>query len=98
MANDSIAGYERAMQNRTPESSDSKIRPRHLTQGHGLFCSEGGNYLFSNEGNRGGKKSPVLSPSLGFVGQGMHTESSDRSQLRRSHWQKLPFNCPGILA
>ena len=82
------------MQKSNPESSDSKIRPRHLTQDAFCFAARDGTTPFSNEGNRGSKKSPVLSPSLGFVGQGMHTESGDRSQLRRSHWQQFPFNLP----
>jgi hypothetical protein len=98
VANDPFAGYERGMQKSNPESSDSRIRPRHLTQGAFCFAASDRNTPFSNAGNRNGKKSSVLSPSLGFVGQGMHTESGDRSQLRRSHWQQLPFNAPGILA
>jgi hypothetical protein len=36
VANDSIAGYERGRHKIDPELSDSKIRPRHLTQD--AFC------------------------------------------------------------
>jgi hypothetical protein len=98
LANDSIAGYERGVQKSSPESSDSKIRPRHLTQDAFCFAARDGTTPFSNEGNKGWQKEPVLSPSLGFVGQGIHTESGERSQLSRSHWQQFPFNAPGILA
>jgi hypothetical protein len=98
LANDSMAGYERGVQKSNAESSDSKIRLRHLTQDAFCFAARDWTTPFSNEGNRGWQKEPVLSPSLGFVGQGRHTGSGDRSQLRRSHWQQFPFNAPGILA
>ena len=98
MANDSIASMSAAREKSNLESSDSKIRPHHLTQDAFCFAARGQTTPFSNEGNRGWQKEPVLSPSLGFVGQGMHTESGDRSQLRHSHWQQLPFNLAGFLA
>jgi len=98
MANDSIGASERSMQKSNPEWSDSKIRPRHLTQDAFCFAARDGATPFSNEGNRGWQKEPVRSPSLGFVGQDVDSECGDRSQLSRSHWQQLPFNAPGILA
>jgi hypothetical protein len=97
MANDSIAGYERGVQNRT-QSHLSRKSTVPFDPGRVLFCREGSDYPFFERRKQGWQKEPVLSPSLGFVGQGVHTESGDRSQLSRSHWQQLPFNAPGFLA
>jgi hypothetical protein len=57
----------------------------------GLQKSNPESYPFFEQRKQGWQKEPVLSPSLGFVGQGIHTERGDRSQLRRSHWQQFPF-------
>jgi hypothetical protein len=91
MANDSMSCMSAAGKKSNAESSDSKIRLRHLTQDAFCFAARDRTTSFSNEGNRGGKKSRSCLPRSVLWVKGMHTESGDRSQLHRSHWQQFPF-------